>query len=98
MAGIVDDVVEGDRVRVMQPGREPGLADHSVPGQPHLLIGQSGLDEQLLYRYRALQQFIPALPDEAHSADGYPLDKAVAVSKNGPDGGHLRPVPAATTM
>ena len=65
-------------MRVVQPGGDPRLPDHPVTGQQGVGLAQPGLDADLLDRHPAREQFVPALPDHAHAADGDPVDQAVA--------------------
>lgn len=84
----LDDVVDGDDIRVMEPGRHLRFPDRAAPRVLSFRVTQVGWPDNLLNRHVAVQQFVMSTPYGPHPAvtDGLvepiaPGEKAYLLSR-----------------
>ena len=68
LAAGVDDVVDGDHVRVREPAQRAGLAEHALAHRERLALRDARRDLELLDRHPAAQHLVVARPHRAHRA------------------------------
>ena len=88
VVAVIDHVVDGHRMWVVQARGDPRLPNHPVPREPGLGLAQPWLEEYLFHRDPAPQQLVPTLPDHTHPARGDPVDQAVPAGDQVSDVGH----------
>src|SRR3990170_3640042 len=78
VAVVLGDVVDGDRVLVREPRRDPTLPHTSSPRLLGLGLREARLQQQLLHGDRAVQALVVRLPDDAHGTAADAITQAVA--------------------
>ncbi len=68
LCAVVGDVVDRDRVRVLEPGRDPSLAEGALPRPVRLGVVQPRGQQELLHRDGAVQPDVEGAPDDSHRA------------------------------
>jgi hypothetical protein len=63
---VLDDVVQGDRARVVEPGRGPRLPHHPRLGRAAILLGHGRREHHFFDRDLATQHRILGTPDHTH--------------------------------
>jgi hypothetical protein len=92
-APVLDDVVQRDRGRVVEPGGGPRLPHHPRLGRAPLLLGHGRREHHLLDRDLAAQDRILGTPDNAHPSPPEGGSERVAIGDQavGSRCGHIAP-------
>ena len=92
-APVLDDVVQGDRGRVVEPGGGPRLPHHPRLGRAPLLLGHGRREHHFLDRDLATQDRILGTPDNAHPSPPEGGSERVAIGDQAVRGrfGHTAP-------